>query len=35
MSETILAVENVSRRFAGRIALDQVSIDVARGRSRA
>jgi ABC-type branched-subunit amino acid transport system ATPase component len=31
MSETILAVENVSKRFAGRIALDQVSIDVARG----
>ena len=31
MSETILAVENVSKRFAGRIALDSVSIDVARG----
>src|SRR5262249_62341014 len=31
MSESILAVENVSKRFAGRIALDSVSIDVARG----
>ena len=31
MSDTILAVENVSKRFAGRIALDDVSIDVARG----
>lgn len=31
MSDTILAVENVSKRFAGRIALDSVSIDVARG----
>jgi ABC-type branched-subunit amino acid transport system ATPase component len=31
MSESILAVENVSKRFAGRIALDSVSIDVAPG----
>jgi ABC-type branched-subunit amino acid transport system ATPase component len=31
MSEPILAVENVSKRFAGRIALDCVSIDVAPG----
>ena len=31
MSEAILAVENVSKRFAGRIALDSVSIDVAPG----
>jgi ABC-type branched-subunit amino acid transport system ATPase component len=31
MSETILAVDQVSKRFAGRIALDCVSIDVARG----
>ena len=31
MSNTILTVENVSKRFAGRIALDSVSIDVARG----
>ena len=27
MSEAILAVENVSKRFAGRIALDSVSIE--------
>jgi ABC-type branched-subunit amino acid transport system ATPase component len=31
MSDTILAVENVSKRFAGRVALDSVSIDVIRG----
>ena len=31
MKETILAVERVSKRFAGRVALDSVSIDVARG----
>jgi branched-chain amino acid transport system ATP-binding protein len=31
MSETILVVENVSKRFAGRVALDAVSIDVAHG----
>ena len=31
MSESILAVENVSKRFAGRIALDSVSIDVSPG----
>jgi ABC-type branched-subunit amino acid transport system ATPase component len=31
MSDTILAVDNVSKRFAGRIALDSVSIEVARG----
>jgi ABC-type branched-subunit amino acid transport system ATPase component len=31
MSDIILNVENVSKRFAGRIALDSVSIDVARG----
>ena len=31
MSDIILSVENVSKRFAGRIALDSVSIDVARG----
>ena len=31
MSDAILAVENVSKRFAGRIALDSVSIDVAPG----
>jgi ABC-type branched-subunit amino acid transport system ATPase component len=30
MTDRILAVENVSKRFAGRIALDSVSIDVAR-----
>src|SRR5258708_34888428 len=27
----ILSVERVSKRFAGRVALDSVSIDVARG----
>ena len=31
MTEPILVVEDVSKRFAGRIALDVVSIDVARG----
>jgi ABC-type branched-subunit amino acid transport system ATPase component len=31
MTETILAVAHVSKRFAGRVALDSVSIDVARG----
>ena len=31
MSDPILAVENVSNRFAGRVALDSVSIDVAPG----
>jgi branched-chain amino acid transport system ATP-binding protein len=31
MSDTILTVESVSKRFAGRIALDAVSIEVARG----
>jgi ABC-type branched-subunit amino acid transport system ATPase component len=31
VSDIILRVENVSKRFAGRIALDSVSIDVARG----
>jgi ABC-type branched-subunit amino acid transport system ATPase component len=31
MTETILAVDRVSKRFAGRVALDSVSIDVARG----
>jgi branched-chain amino acid transport system ATP-binding protein len=31
MSKPILTVENVSKRFAGRIALDRVSIDVAPG----
>jgi ABC-type uncharacterized transport system YnjBCD ATPase subunit len=31
MSDIILRVENVSKRFAGRVALDSVSIDVARG----
>ena len=31
MTETILAVDHVSKRFAGRVALDSVSIDVARG----
>jgi ABC-type branched-subunit amino acid transport system ATPase component len=31
MTEIILAVEQVSKRFAGRVALDSVSIDVARG----
>ena len=29
MSRTILAVDRVSKRFAGRVALDSVSIDVA------
>ena len=29
MSRTILAVDQVSKRFAGRVALDSVSIDVA------
>ena len=31
MSAPILVVENVSKRFAGRVALDSVSIDIARG----
>ena len=31
MTDTILAVDDVSKRFAGRVALDSVSIDVARG----
>ncbi len=31
MKEMILAVELVSKRFVGRVALDSVSIDVARG----
>jgi branched-chain amino acid transport system ATP-binding protein len=31
MNHPILAVENVSKRFAGRIALDSVSIEVAPG----
>jgi branched-chain amino acid transport system ATP-binding protein len=31
MSDPILVVENVSKRFAGRVALDCVSIDVAPG----
>ena len=31
MTDPILVVENVSKRFAGRIALESVSIDVARG----
>jgi ABC-type branched-subunit amino acid transport system ATPase component len=31
MTETILAVAHVSKRFAGRVALDSASIDVARG----
>jgi ABC-type branched-subunit amino acid transport system ATPase component len=31
MTGTILAVDQVSKRFAGRVALDSVSIDVARG----
>jgi len=31
MTDTILAVENVSKRFAGRVALESVSIEVARG----
>src|ERR1700719_2977006 len=31
MSDPILAVENVSKRFVGRVALDSVSIEVAVG----
>jgi branched-chain amino acid transport system ATP-binding protein len=31
MTGTILAVDDVSKRFAGRVALDSVSIEVARG----
>jgi ABC-type branched-subunit amino acid transport system ATPase component len=31
MTAAILAVDHVSKRFAGRVALDSVSIDVARG----
>ena len=31
MTETLLAVDHVSKRFAGRVALDSVSIDVVRG----
>jgi ABC-type branched-subunit amino acid transport system ATPase component len=31
MTETFLAVDRVSKRFAGRVALDSVSIEVARG----
>jgi branched-chain amino acid transport system ATP-binding protein len=31
VNQTILAVAQVSKRFAGRVALDSVSIDVARG----
>jgi branched-chain amino acid transport system ATP-binding protein len=31
MSRTILAVNNVSKRFAGRVALDSVSMDLASG----
>jgi ABC-type branched-subunit amino acid transport system ATPase component len=31
MTEIILAVDDVSKRFAGRVALESVSIDVARG----
>jgi branched-chain amino acid transport system ATP-binding protein len=31
MTDPILTVENVSKRFAGRTALDSVSIDVTRG----
>ncbi|HEY5128385.1 MAG TPA: ABC transporter ATP-binding protein [Bradyrhizobium sp.] len=31
MNQTILAVDQVSKRFAGRVALDSVSIDVACG----
>ena len=31
MTATILAVDQVSKRFAGRVALDSVSIDVAQG----
>jgi branched-chain amino acid transport system ATP-binding protein len=31
MTDPVLVVENVSKRFAGRIALESVSIDVARG----
>jgi len=31
MTEIILTVDDVSKRFAGRVALDSVSIDVARG----
>ena len=31
MNEIILAVDDVSKRFAGRVALESVSIDVARG----
>jgi ABC-type branched-subunit amino acid transport system ATPase component len=31
MNATILAVDQVSKRFAGRVALDSVSIDVASG----
>jgi ABC-type branched-subunit amino acid transport system ATPase component len=31
MTAPILAVDNVSKRFAGRVALDSVSLDVARG----
>jgi ABC-type branched-subunit amino acid transport system ATPase component len=31
MNATILAVDRVSKRFAGRVALDSVSIDVAAG----
>jgi branched-chain amino acid transport system ATP-binding protein len=31
MTDQMLVVENVSKRFAGRIALDSVSIEVARG----
>ena len=31
MSETILSVKNVSKRFAGRVALEGVDMEVARG----
>ena len=31
MSDAILTVENVSKRFAGRVALESVSIDVEPG----
>jgi ABC-type branched-subunit amino acid transport system ATPase component len=31
MTGAMLAIDNVSKRFAGRIALDSVSIEVARG----
>lgn len=31
MTDSVLVVENISKRFAGRVALDSVSLDVTRG----